>query len=274
MTADLQHVRRAAATGNEMSGRIEVHGVSKWFATKGGEHVHALDSIGFTVEPGEFVSIIGPSGCGKSTLLRIVHGLVGAEAGEVLVGGKPVTGPSPSGAMVFQSVNLYPWRTTRRNVEFGLEMRGVGRDERRATADRLLEMIGLQSFADAYPSQLSGGMQQRVGLARALAVDPTLLYMDEPFGALDAQTKVVLQGELALIVEQFKKTVLFVTHDMEEAVFLSDRVLVMSNRPGQILEDITVDLPRPRADDVRRSPEFVRLKDHVWELLRGEQHAE
>jgi ABC-type nitrate/sulfonate/bicarbonate transport system ATPase subunit len=261
---------QAAATATDGSGRIEVRAVSKWFHPKG-QPLHVLDDISFEVPTGEFVSIIGPSGCGKSTLLRIVHGLIAPESGEAVVGGERVERPLPSGAMVFQSVNLFPWRSARRNVEFGLEMRGVPRGERETKARELLAQIGLEEFGDAYPAQLSGGMQQRVGLARALAVDPALLYMDEPFGALDAQTKMVLQGELARLVARFNKTVLFVTHDMEEAVFLSDRVLVMSSRPGRIIEDFRIGLPHPREDDVRRAPEFVAAKDHVWDLLRGNQ---
>jgi len=251
-------------------GRVEIAGVSKWFETKG-EPVHALDDISFTVEAGEFVSIIGPSGCGKSTLLRIIHGLIDFDAGEVRVGGQPVKGTAKQCAMVFQSVNLFPWRTALHNVGFGLQMRGVSSAERDRRSRELIETIGLQGFEDAYPSQLSGGMQQRVGLARALAVDPDLLYMDEPFGALDAQTKVVLQGELDRLVQRFRKTVIFVTHDMEEAVFLSDRVIVMSGRPGRLLDDIRIDLPRPRTDDVRKAQQFGELKDHVWDLLRANQ---
>jgi NitT/TauT family transport system ATP-binding protein len=264
--------RAATIEPADGSGRIEVRALSKWFPTKG-EPVHALDGISFEVASGEFVAIIGPSGCGKSTLLRIVHGLIAADEGEVVVGGRRVERPLPSGAMVFQSMNLFPWRTALRNVEFGLEMRGVARSEREARSRELLETIGLGGFEDAYPSQLSGGMQQRVGLARALAVDPALLYMDEPFGALDAQTKMIMQGELARLVERFRKTVLFVTHDMEEAVFLSDRVIVMSSRPGTILEDVRIELARPRGDELRRTPEFVAYKDHVWELLRANQAA-
>lgn len=256
--------------GSADTGTVEVVHVSKWFQTKG-EPVHALDDISLEVASGEFVSIIGPSGCGKSTLLRIIHGLIPADSGEVRVGGRVVDGPSNRCAMVFQSVNLFPWRTSLRNVEFGLEMQGVDAKTREAKAQELLETVGLHGFEDSWPKQLSGGMQQRVGLARALAVDPDLLYMDEPFGALDAQTKVVLQAELDQLVQNFGKTVLFVTHDMEEAVFLSDRVIVMSGRPGGILEDVKIDLPRPRTDEVRKTAEFGALKEHVWGLLRAYQ---
>jgi NitT/TauT family transport system ATP-binding protein len=269
-SADTSAAVATEGAAADNSGRIEVRGVSKWFQTKG-EPVHALDDISFDVATGEFVAIIGPSGCGKSTLLRIVHGLINAELGEVVVGGQRVDRPLPSGAMVFQSVNLYPWRSARRNVEFGLEMRGVNRSDRAARARELLAQVGLQDFEESYPAQLSGGMQQRIGLARALAVDPALLYMDEPFGALDAQTKMILQGELERLVARFRKTVLFVTHDMEEAVFLADRVVVMSSRPGRILEDVRIHLPHPREDEVRRSAEFVAHKDHLWELLRANQ---
>jgi NitT/TauT family transport system ATP-binding protein len=250
---------------------VDVCEISKWFGDRHAGGVHALDRIEFTIKPGEFVSIIGPSGCGKSTLLRIIHGLIRADEGEARLGDTRVEGCSDRCAMVFQGVNLFPWRTAKRNVAFGLEMRGVGAKERESRAMELLEVVGLQGFEESYPAQLSGGMQQRVGLARALAVDPDILYMDEPFGALDAQTKVLLQAELYELVKRFQKTVLFVTHDMEEAVFLSDRVIVMSARPGRVLEDVHVDLPHPRTDAVRRTAEFGVLKDRVWEMLRVNQ---
>jgi NitT/TauT family transport system ATP-binding protein len=251
---------------------ISFEHVSKYFRVRGKDSVHALDDVTFSAAPGEFVSIIGPSGCGKSTLLRIVHGLTTLDGGVARVGGDQVSRPSPKCAFVFQGTNLFPWRTARRNVEFGLEMRKVPKAERHERANRLLELTGLGGFENSYPSQLSGGMQQRVGLARALAVEPEALFMDEPFGALDAQTKLLMQNELHRIVREMGKTVLFVTHDMEEAVFLSDRIIVMSARPGTVLADVQVTLPRDRTDALRKSPEFADLKDHIWEVLRTQQN--
>jgi NitT/TauT family transport system ATP-binding protein len=251
---------------------ISFEHVTKYFAVRGGDRVHALDDVTFSAAPGEFVSIIGPSGCGKSTLLRIVHGLTKLDGGVANVGGEQVSRPSPKCAFVFQGTNLFPWRTARRNVEFGLEMRKVPAAERHERANRLLELTGLSGFENSYPAQLSGGMQQRVGLARALAVEPEALFMDEPFGALDAQTKLLMQAELHRLVREMGKTVLFVTHDMEEAVFLSDRIIVMSARPGKVLADVRVTLPRERTDALRKSPEFAELKDHIWEVLRTQQN--
>ncbi len=233
--------------------------------------VMALDSISLEVAEGSFVAIVGPSGCGKSTLLRICDGLIPPTRGEVLLYGQPVRGPGRERAMVFQQHNLFPWRTALRNVEFGLEVAGVPRQKRQARAMRYLELVGLKEFADYYPHQLSGGMQQRVGLARALAVEPKVLLMDEPFGALDAQTRFLLQEELSRIWLQDRKTVLFVTHDIEEALFLGDRVVVMSPRPGRVLEDIAVPFERPRSDRTRALPEFARLKDTIWRTLKAQQ---
>ena len=262
----------AARAARDVGVSIEVTEVSKYFKVNGAkEDVHALDRVSFSVAPGEFVSIIGPSGCGKSTLLRIVHGLTGLDGGSARVGGEEVNKPSTRCAMVFQSINLFPWRSALRNVEFGLEMHKSSQAERRARAMDLLKMTGLDGFEESYPAQLSGGMQQRVGLARALAVDPDALFMDEPFGALDAQTKLLMQNELHRIVRELGKSVLFVTHDMEEAVFLSNRVIVMSSRPGTVLEDVQIDLPEYRTDDIRKSLGFGDLKDRIWELLRNQQ---
>jgi NitT/TauT family transport system ATP-binding protein len=230
--------------------------------------VAALRDINLTVDDGAFVSIVGPSGCGKSTLLRIVGGLVAPSAGNVSLYGSPVLAPRQESAMVFQHHNLFPWRTTLRNVEFGLEMVNLPKVERRERAERYLELVGLTSFADYYPHQLSGGMQQRVGLARALAVEPRVLLMDEPFGALDAQTRFLLQEELARIWAQDRKTVLFITHDIEEALFLADRVLVMSSRPGRFIEDISVPFDRPRTDHTRGLARFAEMKEHIWRTLK------
>ncbi len=205
----------------------------------------ALDDVSFSVDVNKFVSIIGPSGCGKTTLLRIVAGLVTATEGQVLIEGTPVRGPGPDRAMVFQMIGLLPWRTVAENVEFGLEMHGVPSGERRSKANAQIEAMGLGRFASHYPWELSGGMQQRVGIARALVMDPETLLMDEPFGALDALTRTKLQDELVRIWERDRKTVLFVTHSVDEALLLSDRIVVM-NGTGQVKREIEVELPRPR----------------------------
>jgi NitT/TauT family transport system ATP-binding protein len=249
---------------------LEIDHVSKTFVLKRQRRqLRALEDVSLTVDEGSFVVICGPSGCGKSTLLRMLHGLQKPDAGEIRVRGERVTGPRLDRAMVFQHHNLMPWRTVERNVELGLEAAGVGKSERRARAGEWLEKVGLQDFAGYHPAQLSGGMQQRVGLARALALDPDMLLMDEPFGALDAQTRVVLQGELERIWEADSKTVVFITHDIEEALFLADRVIVMSARPGRIEADVEVSAPRPRGDAWRADPEFARLKGQLWELLKA-----
>ena len=253
---------------------LELQSVSRTFILerrRRTEELFVLDDISFGVEEGSFVAICGPSGCGKSTLLRLIHGLQKPDGGEIRVRGERVLAPRLDRGMVFQNHNLMPWRTVVRNVEFGLEALGLGKVERRERAMTWLEKVGLTDFASYYPAQLSGGMQQRVGLARALALDPQLLLMDEPFGALDAQTRVLLQEELERIWEAEAKTVVFITHDIEEALFLSDRVLVMSARPGKIIADIAVEAPRPRRDTWRSAPEFGRLKGEIWELLRGGQ---
>ncbi|NJD27410.1 MAG: ABC transporter ATP-binding protein [Chloroflexi bacterium] len=252
---------------------IQVHGITKRFpaALKGQALVTVLDQVETSIARGEFVVLIGPSGCGKSTLLRIMNGLIPADEGRVTIDGATVQGPAGDRGMVFQSFNLFPWRTALQNVAFGLELHGVGSQERDGRARRLLAAMGLGGFENYYPRQLSGGMQQRVGLARALAIDPEILFMDEPFGSLDAQTKLLMQDELETIVQRHKRTVVFVTHDMEEAVFLADRILIMSQRPAKIIEEVRVDLPRPRMDHMRAAPEFGELKAHIWNQVRTAQ---
>ncbi|MCU4717055.1 ABC transporter ATP-binding protein [Halobacteria archaeon HArc-curdl5-1] len=209
--------------------------------------VEALREISFDVDPGEFVTIVGPSGCGKTTLFRIIAGLQTPTDGEVRLDGEPIDGPGPELGIVFQEYHLFPWRTVAGNVGFGLEQNGTPAPERRERVQDLLELVGLEGFADSYPKDLSGGMKQRVALARALAPDPDLLLMDEPFGAVDAQTKTMLQEELLDIWDATGKTVLFVTHDIEEAVKLGDRVVVMDREPGRVQEILDVDLGRPRS---------------------------
>jgi NitT/TauT family transport system ATP-binding protein len=238
---------------------------------KGGEEFRAVDGFDLNVAKGEFVTIVGPSGCGKSTLLSVVDGLIQPRGGQVLINGKVVTGPSPDRALVFQEFALLPWRTVVDNVRLGLELqRKFTKVQMRETVDRYIEMVGLQGFENHYPHQLSGGMRQRVGLARALAVNPDILLMDEPFAALDAQTREVMSLELLRIWEQDRKTVLFVTHGIDEAVYLADRVVVMSGRPGRVKEIIPVGLVRPRSLEIKDHPDFVRLRRHIWDLLEKE----
>jgi len=252
---------------------IEVEGVSKRFMRTGeggiAEPFVALNDFTLSIRDREFVSFIGPSGCGKTTILRIIDGLTQPDSGRVEIDGKPVTGPGPERAVVFQNFALMPWATVLQNVTFPLEIKGVPRHDREATARRCIELVGLKGFEHVYPHALSGGMQQRAGLARALTVEPKILLMDEPFGAVDAQTRHLLQEELINIWEKGHQTVVFVTHSMEEAVLLSDRVVIMEPSPGRVAEVLNVPIPRPRhADAVRRSPEFVDLSNYVWERLR------
>lgn len=251
---------------------IEIRGLSKAFAGRNGEGaVQALKDVDLTIHDNEFLTVLGPSGCGKTTLLRCLGGLVSWDEGEVTIDGRPVTGPGPERAMVFQSIALMPWASVLRNVTFGLELRGVNRSEAEAKARELLELTGLRGFETRMPNELSGGMQQRVGLARALAVDPDILLMDEPFGALDEQTRRLLQEELLEIWEERRKTVVFITHSMEEAVLLGDRVVLMSARPGKIEEIVPVPMERPRSahvDSVEASEQFRVVTAQLWSRLR------
>jgi NitT/TauT family transport system ATP-binding protein len=238
---------------------------------KGGEEFRAVDGFDLKVTRGEFVTIVGPSGCGKSTLLSVVDGLIQPRGGQVLINGERVTGPSPDRALVFQEFALLPWRTVVDNVRLGLELqKKYTKSQMRETVDHYIQMVDLQGFENHYPHQLSGGMRQRVGLARALAVNPDILLMDEPFAALDAQTREVMSLELLRIWEQDRKTVLFVTHGIDEAVYLADRVVVMSGRPGRVKEIIPVNLVRPRSLEIKDDPDFVRLRRHIWDLLEKE----
>ncbi|MDO8208893.1 ABC transporter ATP-binding protein [Conexibacter sp. CPCC 206217] len=249
--------------------RVVVDHVSRQFGYEE-EAVLAIDDVSLSAAPGEFVSLLGPSGCGKSSLLKIIDGLDRASAGRVLVNDKEVTGPRTDVGFVFQNDSLLPWRTVRSNILMGAEFTGSDMRAARQEADELLRLTGLQQFADRYPHQLSGGMRQRANLARALLVDPEILLMDEPFGALDAQTRELMQAELLRIWELRKKTVLFVTHQIEEAVYLSDRVLLMSARPGRIAAEYVIDLPRPRQLEIRHTDEFTAQVHVIWERLRDE----
>ena len=230
----------------------------------------ALYNISLVIRKNEFVSLLGPSGCGKTTLIRIIAGLLTADRGEVLVNSQLVNSPGRDRCMVFQQFGLLPWRTVVSNVEFGLEIDGVPREERRALAGKYLELVGLKGFEDYYPHQISGGMQQRVGIARALSKRPEILLMDEPFGAVDAQTREQLQEELLKIWAQTETTVVFVTHSIDEAIYLSDRVVVMQARPGRIKEEVTIDLPRPRWEgDIKADPRFAQLRARLRDSLRA-----
>lgn len=248
---------------------LKVDQVHKEFRNPGtGAVTTAFENLSFDVSEGEFLSIIGPSGCGKTTLLRCIDGLIGIDGGTVEVAGRAVSGPGPDRAVVFQSFALLPWATVARNIGFPLELRGVDKAERERRISDIVCRVGLQGVEGNYPHTLSGGMQQRVGLARALVADPTLLLLDEPFGALDAQIRRQLQDDLLALWERERKTVVMVTHDMEEAVYLSDRVLVLSRAPTSVECDITVDLPRPRGGDTRRLPRFAELVDSIWDTLK------
>lgn len=231
--------------------------------------IRALSDISFEVQPGEFVSLVGPSGCGKTTLLRLMNGLLAPDEGVLSVMGAAPE-PGPDLAMVFQSARLLPWRSVRGNIEFVLGLRGLPRAERPARARALLGAVGLADFADAFPHQLSGGMQQRVGLARALAVEPKVLLMDEPFAALDAMTREVLRRELLQLWWRRKTAIVFVTHDLDEAILLSQRIVLLRPRPGRIDEIVEVPLPQPRwQDDPRQLPEFAALRAHLWDRIQG-----
>lgn len=246
-------------------GHVEIHDLSVRF----GSHL-ALESLDLVVEPGEFVCLLGPSGCGKSTALSAVAGFVEARDGAVIVDGRPVRGPGADRGMVFQQYSLFPWKTVLENVAFGPRMQGASRAEARRRAKEHLELVGLAGFADKYPATLSGGMQQRVGIARALVNRPSVLLMDEPFGALDAQTRGLMQENLLRIWSEIRSTIIFVTHDVDEALFLADRVVVMSAAPGRVLLDLFVDLPRPRPDDVFAEPAFADAKRQCLRLIRQE----
>jgi NitT/TauT family transport system ATP-binding protein len=242
--------------------KLTVRGLHKTF----GDLV-ALDHVSLDVDDGEFISLVGPSGCGKTTLLRIIAGLEHADAGDVAIDAVPVTRPGTDRGFVFQADCLMPWRTVWRNAYFGIEISGRDSEEARERTRRLLRLVGLDGFERYYPWQLSGGMRQRANLARALAINPQVLLMDEPFSALDAQTREIMQTELLRIWETGRKTVLFITHQIDEAVYLSDRVVVLGRRPGRIREIVPIDLPRPRALGVKRTPAFAAYVDRIWGMI-------
>ena len=251
---------------------LQASGVKKSFA-KDGKSLAILDVEGFAAREGEFITIIGPSGCGKSTLLHIMGGFIPAEAGRIEVYGKEVRGPGPDRGMMFQEFALFPWKTVAGNIAWGLEVQGLPKAKIEETVGRYLDMIGLRDFRNHYPAELSGGMKQRAALARVLAFDPKVLLMDEPFGALDAQTRETMQEELTRLWERTGKTIVFVTHDIEEAVYLGDRVVVMSARPGRIRQEITIDLPRPRGLEIKKSIQCHEYRNQIWDLIRSESRA-
>jgi NitT/TauT family transport system ATP-binding protein len=234
------------------------------------QDVLALEDIDLEVHEGEFVSVVGPSGCGKSTLLSTLGGLLPGFEGQIRVKDHEIDGPHPEVGVVFQEDSTFPWRSTLGNVEFGLEMRGVSKEERRRKAEEVLKMVGLESFKNRYPGQLSGGMKQRVAIARTLVMEPAILLMDEPFGALDEQTRIILGEELLRIQEALGQTIVFITHNIQEAILLSDRVVVLSARPGKIKAVVPVDLPRPRDSTLLASDHFTELVGEVWSVLREE----
>lgn len=250
-------------------GRIEVRDFCLRYETLEGS-VEAVSDAALTVEPGEFVSIIGPSGCGKSTLLNALAGFLTPSSGSVTVDGAPVSGPGAERGMIFQQYSLFPWKTVRENVAFGLKMKGLPRSERERQARTLLGLAGLSAFENHYPDRLSGGMKQRVGIVRALATGPRILLLDEPFGALDAQTRLIMQQILTNMWQRLKISVLFVTHDIDEAIFLSDRIYVMTARPGSIKAEVAVPLPRPRLPAMTLSSEFLGLRRGLMALIREE----
>jgi NitT/TauT family transport system ATP-binding protein len=261
--------KEARVTNRAFSSVLVADRVTKVF-TAGGKSIVALRDLSLEVKEGEFVCLIGASGCGKTTLINMFAGFLQPTAGEVRLRGSPITGIEPKCGMVFQSYALFPWKTVRGNVEFGLKMKGVAGADRHRIADRFITLVKLQGFENHYPAELSGGMQQRVTLARILAANPEVLLMDEPFAALDAMTRQVMQEELLRIHEESRKTTLFITHHVDEALILADRIIVLSARPGRVKAIIGNTLPRPRRVDIQLSPDFARLKAEIWAYVEEE----
>jgi NitT/TauT family transport system ATP-binding protein len=263
----------AAPEQTHAAPKLEARGITKFYP-RDGNRLPVLQDFSLSVAALEFLVLLGPSGCGKSTLLRIIDGIEPCDAGQIILDGKDVTGTTGSGrGMVFQGFELFPWRTVMGNVAFGLEVAGVGAKQRADIAREYVNLVGLNGFENAYPHELSGGMQQRVGIARALAINPTILLMDEPYGALDVQTRELLQDELLNIWEKQRKTVVFVTHSIEEALYLADRIVVMSPRPGRIEQVIQVPFARPRRDEIKSTPQFLDLRRDIWQSLKKGAHV-
>jgi NitT/TauT family transport system ATP-binding protein len=272
MPSTRQHPDSPAPAGASPPGQPKLsaqHLGIEYTVGDGARRVRAVGDITFDVEEGSLVCVVGPSGCGKTSFLNAVAGLLPYSHGELRLDGKPINGPGDDRAVVFQHASLLPWRNTLRNVIYGLELRGTPRDEARVRARTMIALVGLSANESSYPHELSGGMRQRVNLARALAVDPELLLLDEPFSALDAQTRDVMQDELLRIWSETRKTALFITHQIDEAVYLADRVVVLSKGPAsEVAAVIDVDLPRPREHSMKRDPRFLDLADQVWDLIR------
>jgi NitT/TauT family transport system ATP-binding protein len=255
---------------SEPAAKIVIEGVRYTYTPARGRPVLALNDVSLEIREKEFLAILGPSGCGKSTLLYQIGGFLPVQAGRITIDGRPVAGPGPDRGIVFQHFALFPWKTVRQNVLYGLEKQGLPRGQRLEVARGFIDLVKLTGFEDAYPAQLSGGMKQRVALARTLAFDPATLLMDEPFGALDAQTRSLMQEELLAIWNRARKTVVFVTHDVREAVYLADRVAVMTARPGRIKSVVDTRFPRDAGAEVTGSPEFQARVDELWKLVRDE----
>ncbi|MEM3081459.1 MAG: ABC transporter ATP-binding protein [Nitrososphaerota archaeon] len=247
---------------------IVVQNLEKSFTGPDGRRLPVLKNVDLEVKRGEFFSIVGPSGCGKTTLLRIIAGISNPDGGRIFIDGSEVNGPSKDVGFVFQTFNLLPWRTVLKNIEFGLEVRGVPSETRRQTVFKYLKLVGLEGFENFYPRQISGGMMQRAAIARALAIEPKVLLMDEPLANLDAQTREYMQSELLKIWRETGKTILFVTHNIDEAVYLSDRVALFSSRPGAVMEIMDIDLPRPRTEEIKLDNRFMMYRSHIWERIK------
>ena len=255
--------------GEERVTKLKIDNVKKVYQTRNGE-MTALNGVNLDIKENEFICVVGPSGCGKSTLLNIIAGLDTPTSGAVYIDGKKIEGTGTERGVVFQQYALFPWLTVKKNVQFGLKLQGKSQKEMDAIAEKYIKMVGLEKFTDSYPKELSGGMKQRVAIARAYAVNPSVLLMDEPFGALDAQTRTQLQTELLKTWQEENKTCFFVTHDIEEAIVLASRVVIMSARPGRIKEIIDIDIPHPRDQATKMSPRFVELKNYIWSQVYQE----
>ncbi len=258
--------------GNNLPVKVKIDNVVKKYSGRNGEMV-ALNGVSLDIHENEFDCVVGPSGCGKSTLLNIIAGLHEPTSGQVLVDGQAVSGPGPDRGVVFQQYALFPWLTVQKNVEFGLKLQGMSQDKAEQEAKKYIKMVDLEQFAQSYPKELSGGMKQRVAIARAYAINPKVLLMDEPFGALDAQTRTQLQTELLKTWEKEQKTCFFITHDVEEAIILAQRVIIMSARPGRIKEVVEINIPYPRTQETKMSKEFLDLKNHIWSQVYQEYLA-
>lgn len=249
--------------------KIRLSNVTKKFVLEN-RTITALENVSFEIQEGEFVVIVGASGCGKTTLINHIAGFLQPDSGDILLDNKPITGITPECGMIFQQYALFPWMTVQKNVEFGPKMKGIGEKERKEIAQKYIKLVGLQEFSESYPNSLSGGMQQRVSIARVLANDPKVMLLDEPFAALDAMTRQVLQEQLVRIYEKHKKTIIFITHSIDEALLLSSRIIIMTARPGKIAKDVKNDLPYPRNASAQLSVEYVELKRLIWTTVQEE----